>query len=187
MGVMGKIMGFGNVLGGAKDVAEVFIPNRTTEAANAHHAYMASLGQYAAEFGHARGGFDRFINGLNRLPRPLLALGTMGLFVYAMAEPIGFTERMKGLAYVPDALWWLLGAIVSFYFGARELHHARGQRPSVTVPLPVDKVNTTPERAAPKAPKPVTPQPVRATSSEARRPADPHWNAALEEWRAMRR
>ena len=26
---------------------------------------------------------------------------------------------MAGLALVPEPLWWLLGAIVSFYFGAR--------------------------------------------------------------------
>ena len=68
----------------------------------------------------ATGRFDRFVNALNRLPRPLLALGTLGLFVYAMAEPAGFSVRMQGLALVPEPLWWLLGAIVSFYFGARD-------------------------------------------------------------------
>ena len=36
--------------------------------------------------------FDRFVNGLNRLPRPMLALGTLGLFVYAMAAPRGFSR-----------------------------------------------------------------------------------------------
>ena len=69
--------------------------------------------------------FDGFVNGLNRLPRPLLALSTLGLFAYAMAEPTGFGTRMQSLALVPEPLWWLLGAIVSFYFGARELHHQR--------------------------------------------------------------
>ena len=32
---------------------------------------------------------------------------------------------MQGIALVPEPLWWLLGAIVSFYFGAR--HQAKGQ------------------------------------------------------------
>ena len=32
---------------------------------------------------------------------------------------------MQGLALVPEPLWWLMGAVVSFYFGARELHHVR--------------------------------------------------------------
>ena len=33
--------------------------------------------------------------------------------------------RTQGLALVPDPLWWLLGAIVSFYFGAR--YQVKGQ------------------------------------------------------------
>ncbi len=65
------------------------------------------------------------MNGLNRLPRPLLTMGTLALFVYAMAAPVGFSRRMEGLQLVPEPLWWLLGAIVSFYFGARELHYQR--------------------------------------------------------------
>ena len=37
----------------------------------------------------------------------------------------GFGLRMMGLQQVPEPLWWLLGAIVGFYFGAREAHHFR--------------------------------------------------------------
>lgn len=59
------------------------------------------------------------MDGLNRLPRPALALGTLGLFVSAMVAPLWFAERMQGIALVPEPLWWLLGVIVSFYFGAR--------------------------------------------------------------------
>ena len=42
-----------------------------------------------------------------------------------MADPDGFARRMQALALVPEPLWWLLGAVVAFYFGAREAHHAR--------------------------------------------------------------
>ena len=87
---------------------------------------QAALGQFAAEFGHPRRGlFDRVIDGLNRLPRPMLAFGTLGLFVVAMTDPIWFAARMQGIALIPEPLWWLMGAIVSFYFGAR--HQAKGQ------------------------------------------------------------
>ena len=65
------------------------------------------------------------IDGLNRLPRPLLAFGTLGLFISAMVNPIWFASRMQGIALVPEPLWWLMGAIVSFYFGARS--QAKGQ------------------------------------------------------------
>ena len=37
-----------------------------------------------------------------------------------MTDPIWFAARMQGLALVPEPLWWLMGAIVSFYFGARQ-------------------------------------------------------------------
>ncbi|WP_425537333.1 holin family protein [Phaeobacter gallaeciensis] len=65
------------------------------------------------------------MDGINRLPRPLLALGTVGLMVSAMANPSWFAARMQGLAAVPEPLWWLLGVIVSFYFGAR--HQIKSQ------------------------------------------------------------
>ena len=48
-----------------------------------------------------------------------MAFGVLGLFIAAMVDPIWFADRMAGLSLVPEPLWWLLGAIVSFYFGAR--------------------------------------------------------------------
>ena len=145
MGIIGQIFG-----GGARDlsravgeVADGFRPNATRRLELGHDAYVAALDQHGTEFEHGRAGwFDSAINGFNRLPRPMLALGTIGLFVYAMTDPAGFAPRMQGLALVPDPLWWLLGAIVSFYFGARELHYARhrGAREAVRkAPEPVQE------------------------------------------------
>jgi holin (3TMs family) len=130
MGLIAKILGLGTSagkIGGAVErVAEVFVPNRTKSDAYVYRRAQDSLGQLAAEFKLApKGPFDSFVNGLNRLPRPTLALGTVGLFAYAMHDPVGFSIRMQGLDTVPEPLWWLLGAIVSFYFGARELHYRR--------------------------------------------------------------
>lgn len=111
-------------------VAEVFHANETREMELSAQTRQAALDAHMGEFRYGRAGrFDRFVNGLNRLPRPMLALGTLGLFVYAMVDPEGFAPRMEGLGLVPEPLWWLLGAIVSFYFGARELHHFRNPAP----------------------------------------------------------
>lgn len=140
----------------ATSVAEVFTPNATGRMEAAQDAYLRALEQFGAEFQHPRDGrFDRFVNGLNRLPRPFLAFGTIALFVHAMADPEGFARRMAGLDHVPEPLWWLLAAIVGFYFGAREAHHLR---------------------ARPRPPAP----PGRAALPR-RRPAEA--NPALEEWR----
>lgn len=134
---------FGFLFGGARNatalgqtvtsVAEVFRPNATRALELGHDAYKAAHASHAAEFQYGRGGwFDSLVNGLNRLPRPLLALGTLGLFGYAMRDPAGFALRMQALAHVPEPLWWLLGAVVAFYFGAREAHHLRVTK----LPLP---------------------------------------------------
>jgi hypothetical protein len=148
---------------------------------------------------------------------------------------------MQGLAYVPEPLWWLLGAVVSFYFGARELHHYRGRSIGATLDLPMPPQRQAPEARSPSGPGPATrpepplaypeedapheapapisrtpalptsgrpvprprsqpePEPVApaveprpagpvaATSrpAVAVRAADPDFNAAVEEWRAM--
>ena len=113
----------------AQNVAEVFTINKTKRMERSFEAQAAALGQHGREFTYGRAGlFDRLVNALNRLPRPTLALGTLGLFIYAMIDPVGFSARMVGLAHVPEPLWWLLGAIVSFYFGARELHYFRSPK-----------------------------------------------------------
>lgn len=111
---------FGDGRNVVAETAEVFRENAEAGAVRAADARADSLQQFAAEFAHpARGIFDRIVDGLNRLPRPALALGTIWLFVAAMRTPEEFAQGMQGLALVPEPLWWLMGAIVSFYFGAR--------------------------------------------------------------------
>jgi len=115
----------------AQGVSEVFVPNATRSMELAADIHRETLQTASAEFTNSGDtGFDRVINGLNRVPRPLLALGTIGLFVFAMVDPAAFAQRMVGLEAVPEPLWWLLGAVVSFYFGARELHHFRAPNAS---------------------------------------------------------
>ncbi|CUH62624.1 hypothetical protein TG4357_00213 [Thalassovita gelatinovora] len=117
---------FGSGQSELRKTIEVFHENAETGAIRAAEGQAASLTQFAQEF-HApeRGRFDRLMDAINRLPRPGLALGTLGLFCAAMIDPVWFAARMEGIALVPEPLWWLLGAIVSFYFGAR--HQSKGQ------------------------------------------------------------
>lgn len=128
MGLIGDI--FGVVLGGGRnairETVEVFRPNAEAEAARDAARAAAALSQFAAEFVAPRPGlFDRVMDGVNRLPRPMMAFGTLALFAAAMFDPVWFAQRMQGIALVPEPLWWLLGAIVSFYFGAR--HQSKSQ------------------------------------------------------------
>ncbi|MGY9047021.1 hypothetical protein P775_14510 [Puniceibacterium antarcticum] len=122
MGLIGQIMGlvFGSGRNVVAETAEVFRVNAEAQAGREAGLQSAALQQFGQEFCLTqRGGFDRFMDALNRIPRPAMALGTLAMFVAAMVDPIWFAARMTGIALVPEPLWWLLGAIVSFYFGAR--------------------------------------------------------------------
>ena len=128
MGLIERVltMVFGNGRNVIKDTAEVFRENAEAAATREVGMHGAALSQFGGEFNRpVRGVFDRLMDAVNRLPRPALALGTLGLFISAMIDPVWFAARMQGIALVPEPLWWLLGAIVSFYFGAR--HQAKGQ------------------------------------------------------------
>ncbi len=166
---MGMITDFLAMLFGSNrnvlvETAEVFTENVENAAVRAADARAASLAQFASEFQHQRRGlFDRLIDGLNRLPRPLMAFGTLGLIAAAMVSPVWFSERMTGLALVPEPLWWLMGAIVSFYFGAR--HQAKGQEFQQAIAATFATAARPPAR--------------RRTRDE----TSP--NAALAEWRAQ--
>lgn len=121
MGLIRELLGmlFGNTRG-VRELVEVFRENAEGEGQRDAAYAQAALAQFGAEFAVPRQGwFDRFMDGVNRLPRPALALGTLGLFVAAMVDPVWFASRMQGIALVPEPMWWLMGAIVSFYFGAR--------------------------------------------------------------------
>ncbi len=105
-----------------------------------------------------RAAYDRVIDGLNRLPRPVMAVGTLALIGAALVAPDWFAGRMEALAAMPEALWWIMGGVISLYFGARfQAHDQEFQREVLETVV-----------AVPEAPMPGpgTPQ-VAATGTDA--------------------
>ena len=154
MGLIGRVLGGPGMVTAlgetVRDVSEVFTENATRRMELEAGAQAAALAQHSAEFaGAGTGWFDRLVNGLNRLPRPMLAFGTLALFGYAMVDPEGFAARMTGLNQVPEPLWWLLGAIVGFYFGAREAHHFRARAPASDTRTPTGRQRQPPRGRSP--------------------------------------
>ncbi len=143
MGLIDKLVGASPTVTALGDaaigLAETFTPSATRQMELSAAAQTAALEQLGAEFVHSSTNwFDTAVNGINRLPRPMLAFGTIGLFVYAMVDPPRFADRMVGLNAVPEPLWWLLGAVVAFYFGARETHYFRArQTATASAPTPL--------------------------------------------------
>ena len=190
MGMIGKFMAmlFGGGRNVVKETAEVFRENAEAGAQRAVQVQMGALDQFAAEFAVPRRGlFNRFMDGVNRLPRPALALGTLGLFVVAMVDPIWFSARMQVIALVPEPLWWLLGVIVSFYFGARhQLKTQNFQREiAVTMARAPQVMSNIATLRAMRADSPgaADPGPDAAVTLAAAEPAE---NQALEDWRRLR-
>ena len=193
LGGVGRIL-FGQGRNVIAETAGLWRPGPEAEAERRAAAARAALAQFGDEFARpGRGGFDRFMDGVNRLPRPALALGTIGLFVVAMIDPLWFSARMAGLALVPEPLWWLLGAVVSFYFGAR--FQAKGQdfrrdmlvlgaaaagRDRPESPPPSIKPPSTPPPDDPPRPTPAHPEHGRGAIGDTTHP-----NAALDEWRRL--
>ena len=205
MGIIDTLLGalFGGSRNVVRETVEVFRENAEAGASRDHAVRVQTVNQFATEFLHPRRGwFDQFMDGINRVPRPAMALGTLGLFVAAMVDPEWFASRMVGITLVPEPLWWLLGAIVSFYFGAR--HQLKGQEfqrslaqtmqrvPDVVAarealapdaPAPMDAPEVTQAEATPVTPKVADTGTDVASELRAITPTD---NAALDDWRRQR-
>ena len=123
MGMIGQLLAvlFGGDRNVIRDTAEVFRPNAEAQAARAYGLDSATLGQMAAEFGWRgkRGWFDRLMDGVNRMPRPLLVMGVFGLLVWTARDPVGASKVFTSWAIIPSEFWYVVLAIVTFYFGGR--------------------------------------------------------------------
>ena len=87
-GLIEKLMGF-VFGGGVQSTVEVFRENSEKSAVRAHVLKQAARTQFATEFRSPRFGFDRFIDGVNRLPRPAMAFGVLSLLSRRWWIPFG--------------------------------------------------------------------------------------------------
>jgi hypothetical protein len=127
-GAMGWWRMIPGLLRPATELIEVFQPIAGGEAPRDHAERLALsaqdlvwLQQFAANL-HPRArrtGWDSFVDGLNRLPRPLLTLGVGAFFVLAPLDPLRFAQIARAYELMPDGFWALLSVIVAFYFGGR--------------------------------------------------------------------
>lgn len=191
MGIVTEILAviFGGGRNLVRETAEAFIENAETGAQRAHTMQGQSMRQFAREFSLPRqGAFDRLMDGINRLPRPALALGTLGLFISAMVDPLWFAARMQGVALVPEPLWWLLGVIVSFYFGARHQRKSQDFQRDIAITMarvPQVMANVTAlEALRADCPGVADSGPDAFLSVAA---LHPEKNIALEDWKAQQR
>ena len=119
LGKLGKFLG-GGVAKPIRDIAGTFIAPRDVRAMNENEYKLEVLRQFIIESQREpTTWWTAFTQGLNQLPRPILALGTIGLIGIAVFDPGRATGAYGALTNVPQELWALLGIIVSFYMGGR--------------------------------------------------------------------
>lgn len=190
MGLISGVLAFlfGSNRNVIRETVEVFRENSENGAERNLVVRQQAVSQFGAEFqGATKSAFDRFVDGLNRLPRPAMALGTLGLFVAAMVDPIWFSARMQGIALVPEPLWWLLGVIVSFYFGAR--HQAKVQELQREISATMARTPQVLRNLQALEDMRVEPVGLASPGSDVSLAEDatqPDANPALEDWRRIR-
>lgn len=124
------IPGIGPVLAAGTGIIDAVAGNRRERDTHAHLTDMAVQQQFATEFRRLerRTWFDSLIDGLNRLPRPVIVVMIIGYFLAAWRDPEEFQIINLSLDAVPERMWLIAGGIVTFYFGARELQKSRDQK-----------------------------------------------------------
>lgn len=122
MGLITQIFGvlFGRGSNRVVEVIEAIRPNAEASAGRASDFDAAALAQFAAEFSQPRRGwFDRLVDGLNRLPRPLFVTGALVILMLPVWDVVRATEIFTAWSIIPPSVWVLISIIVTFFFGGR--------------------------------------------------------------------
>jgi hypothetical protein len=111
---------------GAQRLVSTVFGDRAARERYAAEEQMAVQMGFQAEFSHRdrRTWWDSLVDGLNRLPRPLMTFGVIGLFVWAVVDPPAFSLAMLALQNVPEMLWYIFLAVIGFWFGTKMIEKA---------------------------------------------------------------
>lgn len=119
----------GGVLQGVSALLARFVRDKDAVEANLHAEQIAAMQSAAAEFAPRanRTRWDSFIDGLNRLPRPLLAFMVIGVLVWAPLDPVGFARVMTAYGLIPEWLVIVMGQVILLFCGGRMLERWPGR------------------------------------------------------------
>lgn len=82
---------------------------------------MAVQQSYAAEFyaPEKKHWFNIFVDGANRLVRPIFTYGMLAMFIWAAVDPVNFLYYIQAVQVVPEMFWYVMLTIIVFWFGGR--------------------------------------------------------------------
>lgn len=115
-------------------------------------ARSAVYQQFASEFGHSKTWWDSMIDGINRLPRPIMTFGTIYIFWLCWSDPVTFMQGATALQAMPKEGWYILAAVVTFWFAAKlpkDFGKYKVQKGAIEIAQTVAQVRAGKERAEP--------------------------------------
>ncbi|MCP4164033.1 MAG: hypothetical protein GY760_28555 [Deltaproteobacteria bacterium] len=119
-----------SVAEGVNSVVQTFTGSEKERDRYKHNEYVNTQNSFSSEF-HNRNNrtlWDSFWDGINRMPRPLFVVLIVAYFILSYVNPEEFQVLNLGLSTVPEKMWYVLSAIIGFYFCARELHKIREKK-----------------------------------------------------------
>ena len=167
-GFLGKLLAkpvLGSLFGGVDKILGRFIGNKDDELDAETRSLISAQRQFQAEFQRPSNWFDSLINGLNRLPRPLMALSALGMLYTPFFFPEVFFLAMQSMELVPEFLWYIIGGIFTFYFGTRGLEKHNSTKVNKEAVKEFMKAKTELDNKKKPAPRKRTP----------RKKASPEW------------
>lgn len=135
-----------DLLGFIKDMVEMLHGNREKNNVREYNEAIATKEQFGKEFSYGasyRTTFDSIIDGLNRLPRPVITFGVIALFWWAFASPEHFQISMQAMNQIPAPMWNALYMILGLYFTART-----AEKIALPKPQPTQSVSAAPKPKA---------------------------------------
>ena len=123
--IMRGLTGLGAIAKPITQVVEVFKPNAEKQAVREGNALSSAYAQFAAEFRKNRTWWDSAVDGLNRLPRPIIVAGVIYYFYLAIAQPVQFHAINLALSSIPDPMWYISSGVIGFYFSMRSVEKVK--------------------------------------------------------------
>lgn len=113
---IGALLSFGARRAESKDKAEANVAAQQTGVSD----------QLGKEFGHKQNWFDSLIDGLNRLPRPMIVLWVLWILSMSYTDTHKFAEVMAAMSLTPEWLAIIFAQIILLFFGGRMLENFKG-------------------------------------------------------------
>lgn len=124
MGLITQVLNMlvGRDSGSLREIVEIFRVNAEQAAQRGHTADAAALDQFAAEFAARanRTWWDSFWDGLNRAPRPLMALWVIWVLAWTPVDPVFMAQVFEAWSIIPQSIWAIILLVVTFFFGGRQ-------------------------------------------------------------------